>query len=502
MDTFVAHDLPDADDWGKGEFQSALNKFGAYVHKFQRQGGTSNFSKAVQNIVAPDGKSVVNQNAIVPTCATYVGPSLCRTYSSGLWKNSAGFVFSPNTRITISYKGDIWTNRLAQTLNPQFHKHVKSQSSWWKNYAAQDTFERACEKYAKKIVKTFDNFGPTNSAFKNRISKQLRLVVSSQYQQYKIAEMEARANCYFKPNAYTKIDGIDIDRPSKYIIYDLLKADHLDVSQLTKDGLILKLEEYIKDKPKLAVFLRSPLIKVSNFSSDQCVQTYLNKAVSVPFVRNFFSSYSCSLDTYRKQATSNNSWDPITALTPNEFQLLPRPDDLVGLMADIRSIASFTECLEAVKKLRENTNTIKPAERLKPFIHTIGYFKSTAYTQLGWSQHITPWSLQGLLEFAVTGKVKSFECNPAKQAHFFVPDMFAIFHRIAARGHLNLSFSNDAEIDLLKVSSTLPDDFSGIGVYEGSSTDKTTLVELAARNRLISHNSQDANYFAILMRCF
>ncbi len=502
IDTFVEHNLPGIDDWSQGQFQAALNESGAYIHKFQRHGVATNFSEAVQNIVAPNGNSVLSQKAIVPTCATYVGPSFCRTYSHGPWENTSGFVFSPNTRTTINYKGDIYTGRLQGELSPQFHQHVKTQSSWWRRYAESNPFDQACKMYAKKIVKVFDGFGPTLSAFKNRKPKKLRLVVSSQYQQYKIAEMEARANCYFKPNADTMINDIDVDRPSKYIIRELLQKDNVDIKRLSKETLIIKLKYYIAEKPELAVFLRAPIIKISNFSTDECVQIYLNNAANISFQYNLYSSYSRFLSWFKENAIRVQSLDPITALTPNEFQLLPRPGDLIGLIADMRSIASFTECIEGVQKLREHTATISAAEKLKPFIHTIGYFKNTAYTQLGWSQHVIPWSKDGILQFATTGKAEGFKRDSSLSSQFFVPDMFAIFHRIASRGHLNLSFSNDVEIDLLRVASTLPHDFSTIGIFENQNDDKTTLLELAARNNLLRLNTNEANRFKEAFKLF
>ncbi|WP_257511385.1 hypothetical protein [Limnobacter parvus] len=440
--------LPDlsspSDSWTEGARQKELNERGAYIHRFKDQSSLNSMIAAVKKI---------SEDNICTPC-TLVGPSLCRSYNHYVWEGCAALLFSPAMNIVLSYKGDIYSDRLKNEPNLS-HSNFKS---------GQAGRKESLELFSDAVRSKFNGYAATSSAFKGRRTKKLNLVVSASHHVAKTQEMEKRANLYFIPPE--DFPAINLDVSSKYLILDL--CERYSDYQLpckpvlqTKAQVLEFIDTVTQINPSLLPFLRAARIKISTFKDDSVVHLYFENAKHASNKQSHESSYADFMKwQFKNSQTGSNLLthsDKSTTLTPNEVLGMPSTEDLVGLLIDPSTSKSFDQALATLKHLRESrtSNWASVAQSVPPFTHLISHLDHGTLIQLGWSKMIIPYSTEGLTEYCTTGKITAID------GYKFGPDYFLLLHRIASNSILVFS-KEHRTVDLLFVKPNVISNFSSI----------------------------------------
>lgn len=341
---------------------------------------------------------------------------------------TSGLIFSPDTASVISYKGDICSARLTD-----YRKNFSHFSSGLirDRYAA----------YSKDLTNEFNRKGPTQSAFNNRNPKQLRLVEDVTFAKNKYKELELRSNIAFKdevpcPNE----DQINADVSSKYSIVTLLQSKNIDTSVLKKSELLNILKPISEENTDLGHRLRHAINKIERFEGDEQTQKYLNRGLHVPTKKNHY------VDIMRK-------WG---AQTPNEHLLMPTIANIAGVCVNIEAISGIDQAFEINAMLNEKQKKagIKPYQN-PALVYHLSPKVGKSLVHIGWTQCVSPWSSNGLIEFAKTGQITELNCNK------YSPDHFKLIHALADAGAL-VFFENEKTLLNCKFNKNFIDDLSSI----------------------------------------
>ena len=263
-------------EFQKQAFIEELNEKGCYVHIVT--GGTGKAEWCLNKV----------DDGAIPTPATFAGTAPFALYDQIThWKECSGIVFLPNTVSVLSHKHDFWSNRLHTKCSKTMHDFKRNLLG-----KALDK-EEARRKYADYLIKNFNELNePTQSNFYPNKKKILKLKADMALSRAKYDEMKARALVDKWPV------GVE-ENSSKYVIHELLQKSVLDIASFDKGRLVARLEEIIKDNPKLKPVLTHPLLKIKGFNKAQ-LSTYLHEAkdpvlrkIKKTFIQNILRNIRC-----------------------------------------------------------------------------------------------------------------------------------------------------------------------------------------------------------------
>lgn len=462
------------DSWKKGRREAEINQTGVYVHRFNRVDKkiTKSFQETIDKI----------EQDKIPTPCTLIGPSFSRTYNHYVWEGCPGLMFSPEMPIVLDYKGDVYSARLSNSKIA----HV--------GQAAVDRNE-SLRQYTLSLLKIFNSFAETSSAFKARKAKKLNLIVNAEFHRAKLVEIRKRGNFYFSSDEIKS--EIDFDRPSKKVLKDLVEisAQHgINVPnglRTNKDDLISFIESWMAARPDWADFLSHAKIKIQSFGSDQAVRSYWSKA-DEPIVIDHLSSYRLYLAKQFKDAVDRNInidyQDPSTVLSPNEVLGMPKTKDLIGIVIDPSLISSFNESCEIITHLGKIKNWEDVSKTIPPYLHVLSHLDGNSIVQLGWSTMVLPYTNNGLEQYCNSGKIKSLDDK------FFRPDYFLLLHRIAAASPLVFEGAYNT-VDIIHLKRNVVRDICDVRIrFRGR--DNISLINAASCSEVIS--AKDFELFCFL----
>ncbi|GAA4027469.1 hypothetical protein [Actimicrobium antarcticum] len=395
-------------------FSEEVNKSGVYIHKLCIHGDAikEQFDKI--------------ENNLIPTPGTFVGVGMHRTYNMDRWARTSGLIFSPDTASMISYKGDIASVRLS---------NIDKNFSHFSSVPAQEQHA----KYAQYLSTKFNQLGETGTAFNNRKPKQLRLVEDVTFAKDKYKELELRSNLAFGNEMPDANDSSTIpDESSKYTIARLLQSSGVDIDSLTKSTLLDVLIPIAQEDTELGQRLRHAIKKLERFDNDAAIKVYLNLGKADPVKKNHY------INIMRK-------WG---AQTPNEHLLMPTIANIAGICVNVEATSGIDQALKINAMLSERQKANGLVSNNNPaFVYHLSPKSGKSLVHIGWSQGVSPWSSQGLIEFAKTGKVTGVDGNT------FKPDHFKLLHALADASTL-VFFENEKTLLNCKFSNNFIDNLS------------------------------------------
>lgn len=393
-------------------FGDEINERGVYIHKMNISRGAVNsqFEKI--------------KDYKLPTPGTFVGVGVHRTYNLGNWLGTSGLIFSPDTVSVLSYKGGICSVRLAKAATRNFSMYNSHKG--YSRYLA-GVFNTKC--------------ADTQSAFKNRNAKNLRLVEDAAFAKNKYKELELRSNLAFKDELPSPIkDRINADVSSKFTIVKLLQSQNIDISKLKKSQLLKFLKQFSEKDTDLGHRLRHAVNKIERFDGDKKTQAYLRLGLAVPIKKNHYSNIM-------------RVWG---AQTPNEHLLLPTLANIAGVCVNVESTSGIDQAFEINAKLNDEQEKAQMPSRNNPaLVYNLSPKIGKSLVHLGWTQCVAPWSSKGLIEFAKTGHITEWEYNK------YTPNHFMLIHTLADAGAL-VFFEDEKALLNCKFKKNFVDDLSSI----------------------------------------
>ncbi|HEU4621301.1 MAG TPA: hypothetical protein VFS42_03680 [Burkholderiaceae bacterium] len=375
----------------------------------------------------------------IPVPATHVGLAPVRVYDAYQWTDRSGIVLPPSTISLLSYKHDCWTNRLKVACNKNLGDFPQAHQS-----------EEHYENYSTYLVTTLNSLSDNvrSSFIEHQTPKRIQVGNDLKFAFAKYREMKVRAGLAHLP-AVPPIR----DASSKYIVADLIKNVVITNPSIGKNELLKVLAQRSSQNRRLKDMLEHVIIKIQRFDEARLAQ-YLQRAATPP-AKNKEEFYS----TFIKKHSS-------TGLAPNEHLLLPKFDEIKGVYVNIKSVKGIDHAFE-IKKELETRRKAKLNTTKIPYTYALIYQPSfTAdlpMAQVGWSRALHPWSTQGLIEFATTGRVTTRDEQPPKS---FVPNYFEIFST-TDRAHHTMQFVDD----LSKVANSDGKNLLHLAIENGRSKD-------------------------------
>lgn len=391
-----------------------INQSGAYIHKLCVHGDAvkEQFDKI--------------ESHTIPTPGTFVGVGIHRTYNMDRWAKTSGLIFSPDTMSMLSYKGDIASVRLSK--NHRNISHFSSKSG-----------KNEYEKYAQYLSTKFNALGETGTAFNNRKPKQLRLVEDVDFAKNKYRELELRSNLAFSYETPSPNEmSIFPDESSKFSIVKLLESSGITIDTVTKSSLLDFLTPISQEDTDLGQRLRHAIKKIERFDDDAAIQVYLDRGKEVPGKKNHYIAIM-------------REWG---AQTPNEHLLMPTIANIAGVCVNVEATDGIDQALKINMMLNERQKLAGIISNNNPaFVYHLSPKTGKSLVHIGWSQGVSPWSSQGLIEFAKTGLITGVDGNT------FKPDHFKLIHTLADTSAL-VFFENEKALLNCKFTKNFVDDLS------------------------------------------
>lgn len=409
------------------EFSEEINSKGVYIHKLHLDNSTikKQLDKMVENKL--------------PTPGTMVGVGLHRTYTLKRWEGASGFVFSPSTASLLSYKGDIYSDRLRHDRDGRTFADFNN-----------GTHDEQLVDYASNLRNRFNQLGETSSAYRYRIPKQLRLVADVSFANAKYRELEIRSNLAFRKKS-DAMPGDIKDESSKHLIVRLLKAAGKPVNAMTKADLLQWLGDQSTPDHPVTLVLEHAIRKIERFKDDAAVEKYLGR------VENPTPPKSNGTHTKYPEGHYTKTVREWSAQTPNEHLLLPKIEDVAGISVNVESVAGIDQAMVINRELRERQNQQGMSARDNPaIVHQISRKVNRSLIHIGWTQAVIPWSTDGLKDFAKTGQTDTIKSGRDRGVNHFT-----LIRMLADAGALRF-FEEERTFNGVKVEKNFVDDLSMI----------------------------------------
>lgn len=412
-------------------FAREINETGVYVHKLHTSTGT----------ITQQFNKIKDQK--IPTPCTFIGVGAHRIYNHNSWRNTSGLAFLPSSASLLSYKGDICSvNIIGQPGLKDFSSFTQGNRS-----------ERLAA-YAEHLTSIY-NAHPwqTTSAFNNRTPKKLRLVEDAAFAKAKYQELEFRSSLAYRKPA-DPLPSHLIDQSSKYTIAKLVTPSK-PASSWTKKDLLTELQRISDADPVLRKILKHAMLKLHRFDNDGAVRNYLQRGLQPAMKQDHYKAVI-------------QEWG---AQTANEHLLMPTMDELCGICVNVNDLFGIDQALAINAELKKRQKALAKKDDGAPALtYQLSSKEGKSVIQLSWSQHVIPWSTEGLITYAKTGKVQ------ARLGEEFHPDHFLLIDKLAEAANV-IFFCDNKVINQCKAEHNCIDDLSRVN--EGQSN----LLHLAIENK-------------------